>query len=214
MNQVERITCFIDGFNIYHAIDSLNASHLKWVDLWALSARFAAQTHQQVKCVYYFSAFATWLPGSYARHRAYVAALKARGVIPVMGRFKEKDRFCRICNSHWKAHEEKETDVNLALYLLNEARKDTYDHAFLLSNDSDLVPAVKMLRAEFPQKRVRILTPPGKKTSKDLVNAAGGMKFVRTVKKVDLSKFLLPPSICDADGKTITRPVEYDPSSR
>lgn len=130
-----------------------------------------------------------------------------------MGRFKEKDRFCHNCKAHWKAHEEKETDVNLALYLLNEARKDSYDHAFLLSNDSDLVPAVKMLRSEFPHKRVRILTPPGKRTSKDLVQAAGGMKFVRTIKEADLAKFLLPSVISAPNEKNINRPVEYDPPS-
>lgn len=38
-----------------------------------------------------------------------------------MGKFKEKDRSCNICSSMWNAHEEKETDVNIALYILDEA---------------------------------------------------------------------------------------------
>jgi hypothetical protein len=164
-----------------------------------------------VTCVYYFSAFATWLPGPYARHRAFVAALKVQGVIPIMGRFKEKDRHCLRCNTSWKAHEEKETDVNLALYLLNEAHKDSYDHAFVLSNDSDLVPAVKMVKAEFPHKRVRILTPPGKQTSMDLVTAAGRRKFVRTIKESHVASLLLPATLTATDGSIITRPTDYDP---
>ncbi len=211
VKKIERITAFIDGFNLYHAVHALGLPHLKWIDLWKLSARFAAQPHQQVKNVFYFSAFATWLPGPYARHRAFVKALEAQGVRAVMGRFKEKDRRCSACGAQWKAHEEKETDVNLALYLLNEARKDGFDHAFVMSNDSDLVPAVKLVRAELPRKRIRILTPPGKRTSKDLVKAAGGMQYVRTIKEKDLTRFLLPATITALDGSTIVRPTEYDP---
>jgi hypothetical protein len=33
-----RVACYIDGFNFYHALDDLAKPHLKWVDLWALSA--------------------------------------------------------------------------------------------------------------------------------------------------------------------------------
>jgi uncharacterized LabA/DUF88 family protein len=211
LEKIERIVAFIDGFNLYHAINDLGRPHLKWIDLLTLSTRFAAQTYQQVRSVFYFSAFATWLTGPFARHRAFVEALNAKGVVTVMGRFKEKDRYCHQCGSRWKAHEEKETDVNLALYLLNEARKDTYDHAFVVSNDSDLVPAVRMVKAEFPGKRIRILTPPGKKTSMDLVDAAGGRMFVRTIKESHLAKALLPSRLLAPDGSTITRPKEYDP---
>jgi uncharacterized LabA/DUF88 family protein len=209
--KIERIVVFVDGFNLYHAIHDLGQPHLKWVDLYALTRRYATKPEQQVQAVFYFSAFATWLPGPYARHREFVKALQATGVVPIMGRFKEKDRSCLNCNARWKAHEEKETDVNLALYLLNEARKDTYDHAFLVSNDSDLVPALKMVKSEFPSKRIRVLTPPKKNSSKDLVNAAGGMQFVRTIKVSHLAQHLLPPTLVAMDKSEIRRPREYHP---
>jgi len=32
-----RTIVYIDGFNLYHALDDLRENHLKWVDLWALS---------------------------------------------------------------------------------------------------------------------------------------------------------------------------------
>lgn len=41
-----------------------------------------------------------------------------------------------------------ETDVNVGLWMLNEAHKGSFDHAFLLSNDSDLAPVVAMLKTE------------------------------------------------------------------
>lgn len=51
-----------------------------------------------------------------AASRIYVAALRYVGVVPVMGQFKNKDRWCNSCGAKWMGHEEKETDVNIALY--------------------------------------------------------------------------------------------------
>jgi len=207
----ERVVAFVDGFNLYHSLHDLRKPHLKWVDLWSLMARYAAQPHQVLAGVRYFSAFATWRPGPYARHRAYAAALEAVGVTVVMGRFKEKDRQCRKCGTAWITHEEKETDVNVGLWMLNEAYKDTFDHAFLVSNDSDLSPVIRMLRQEFPKKRIRIITPPGRRSSKELVQAAGGMRYVRSIKESRVAAALLPASLVHPDGRTISRPTEYDP---
>lgn len=57
-------------------------------------------------------------------------------------------------------HEEKETDVNIALYLVNEAYKNSYDTALILSRDSDLKPAIAMIRKEFSDKEVIAVAPP------------------------------------------------------
>lgn len=81
-----RVVALFDGFNFYHAVDDLGLHHLKWLDLMALARVFAPGPVHEVVMVAYFSAYATWLPASYARHRAYVAALRAVGVTPVMGR--------------------------------------------------------------------------------------------------------------------------------
>jgi hypothetical protein len=65
--------------------------------------------------VYYFSAYAVWQPRKVGRHIAYVKALRAVGVTVVLGQFKQKDRRCPACNHTWVGHEEKETDVNIAI---------------------------------------------------------------------------------------------------
>jgi uncharacterized LabA/DUF88 family protein len=210
--KVERISCFVDGFNMYHAIDDLKQDHLKWLNLRALLERFAAQPNQKVTAIYYFSAYATWLPDAYARHREYVRALQAVGIIPIMGHFKDKDRSCHNCKIKWTAHEEKETDVNVALYMLNEAYKNTFDHAFLVSNDSDLAPVVRMMRKEFPQKRLRLITPPGRRSSKELVSEAGGLGFMRSIKPNHLARFLFQTQVKDASGtRAATCPPKYLP---
>lgn len=168
-----RTTAFVDGFNLYHALGELGENHLKWLDLRRLLVQFAPAPQYELTRVLYFSAFATWIPEAYARHRAYVAALQATGVEVVMGKFKKKARSCKRCGATWEGHEEKETDVNLALMLLELAYAGAFDRALVLSADSDLTPAVRAVRRLFADKEVRILTPPGRFTPGDLREAAG-----------------------------------------
>jgi len=148
-----RVNVFVDGFNLYHAIDGTRRHHLKWLDLKRLALEFAPPPQHLLDTVYYFSAYATWRPDAYSRHRAFVAALKASGVEPVMGVFKEKGRTCHTCGSAWNDHEEKETDVNIALHLLRDAQMDRFDRALIISGDSDLAPAVRMVLTLFPAKK-------------------------------------------------------------
>jgi len=204
-----RVSSFIDGFNLYHALKRLNGPHLLWVDLRRLSQAQLANRSQTLTEVYYFSAFANWLPAEKARHKEYVAALEWAGVTTVMGHFKNKDRSCPVCHHKWQGHEEKETDVNIALYLLNEAYKDTYDTALVLSRDSDLKPAISMVRKEFPRKQVVVVAPPHLGHSVDLLNVASAKKKI-TRKQIEAS--LLPGVILDRDGEVIaTRPAKYAP---
>lgn len=206
---ITRVACFIDGFNLYHAIKDLRAPHLKWVNLRRLSQRLVAPKSESLVAVYYFSAFANWLAGPRARHEVFVAAQLEVGVIPVMGHFKEKSRRCPKCAHAWVGHEEKETDVSIALHMVNEARKDSFDVAMLISRDSDLAPALRMIQAEFPRKTVRLVAPPNKGHSADLLRlAASKTKITRR----HLEESLLP-SIVNAQSGTIVavRPAEYDP---
>ncbi|MDN5871349.1 MAG: hypothetical protein L0H73_11595 [Nitrococcus sp.] len=86
---MRRLALYIDGFNFYHAVNDLRQPHLKWVAIYAV-AREIAYSDEKVVVVRYFSAFATWKPGPYARHKAYVTALQASGVECVMAHFKDR----------------------------------------------------------------------------------------------------------------------------
>jgi len=198
----------VDGFNLYHAIADLGLNHLKWVDLWKLMEHFQDPTHHEIVSVHYFSAYATWLPDAHKRHRAYVAALKAVGVTSVMARFKQKERHCARCKSRWIAHEEKESDVNIALRIISGAYQNRYDRAHIVTGDSDLVPAVKDLKSDFPQKQIRVILPP-KRICHDLAHTAG-KKSVNTILPLHLERSLLPQKVFDSNGRlAATRPPEY-----
>jgi uncharacterized LabA/DUF88 family protein len=207
-----RVSAFIDGFNLYHAISNLRADHLKWVNLRRLCENFAPAPQFDLGSVCYFSAFATWRAGSYARHRAYVAALEAAGVTPILGKFKEKDRRCFRCKQTWKDHEEKESDVNLALHLLRGAVLDEYDRALVITQDSDIAPAVRMVLREFPKKAIRIITPVGMSHSFELLRAVGGREHAKSMRSVHVERSLFEREIRDSMGRVVAvRPSEYDP---
>ena|SRR3990167_2359658 len=148
-----RVACYVDGFNLYHAVADLNKPHLKWLNIWALAESLCRPGENLAK-VAYFSAYATWLPGPYARHRVYVAALKNSGVECHIARFSEKTAKCLNCGSSWKTHEEKETDVHFSLTLLEDAIDDIFDRAIIVSADSDHIPAVRRVRARYPGKQL------------------------------------------------------------
>ena len=96
----ERVIAYIDGFNLYHTIDDVGAPHLKWVDLWGLAGSYL-RDGQSLAAVNYYSAYATWLPAAYARHRQYTSALTPTGVNVVMSKFKTRLRECKSCGDQW-----------------------------------------------------------------------------------------------------------------
>ena len=67
--------------------------------------------------------------------------------------------------------EEKQTDVNIALQLLQLAILDQYDRAIILSGDTDLIPAIKAVRLTFPHKQIGVILPIGR-SSEDLLQQA------------------------------------------
>jgi len=158
---MNRVIVFIDGFNLYHSIDRVKEFRsCKWLDLQKLVRCFAT-SKDEIREVYYFSAYANWRPESANRHRHYVRALEATNVKIVLGRFKVKDTYCIRCKATFQKHEEKETDVNIAIKMFETAVSDSFDTAFLISGDSDLLPAVRAIKKSFPHKQIHSIIPPG-----------------------------------------------------
>lgn len=205
-----RLALYVDGFNFYHAVNDLNRPHLKWVDLSRLAQQLA-RGHETIVAVRYFSAFATWLPGPYARHRQFVQALRVCGVDTVMAHFKERTMHCRSCGTTWVSREEKETDVHLALRLLADAEDDIFERGMLLTADSDLVPAVKMLKSRHPEKNITIAAPPGRYSQGRHLKQVSDSYFSISPGKMERS--LLPEKVFDSNGVLVAhRPRQYAPS--
>lgn len=215
MNPKIRVAAYVDGFNLYHAIDALcrisrgTKDHLKWLDLYALIGKFIDPNVHQIEAINYFSAYMTWNTSREARHREYVKALTNAGVHIVLGRFKEKDAYCKTCKSTYMAREEKESDVNIATHLISDAYEDKFDQAILLSNDSDLLGPMKLIRAKFPKKKIKIIAPPARMHSKELWALA---THRAKIDEMHLEKSLFPETKINGDGTVVfKRPIEYNP---
>jgi uncharacterized LabA/DUF88 family protein len=55
--------------------------------------------------------------------------------------------------------EEKGSDVNLAVHILNDAWLDKYDCAVIISNDSDLAEPLRIIREQHKNKVIGLLSP-------------------------------------------------------
>lgn len=206
-----RVQCYVDGFNLYHAIDDLRMNHLKWVNLRALAEAFIQPSQETLTEVFYFTAYATWRPQAMVKHRAYVKALEANRVTPIFGHFKQKNMRCHSCGASWVSREEKGTDTNFVIQLLQEAHHNSFDKALIITADSDMVPAIQMVLDTFPQKQFMVCTPPNRY---NIAREIRGIVETRKIKQGHLTRNLLPREIIDAAGNIVTtRPADYDPPS-
>lgn len=177
---------------------------MKWVNLWSLSETLL-RPGEQLVAVKYCSAFATWLAGPFARHREYVRALECVGVEPIMGRFKNKLRECKQCHAKWTAHEEKESDVNVAIHLIRDTITNQFDRAIIISADSDLVPAIRMAKDYDRAKEICAVAPPKR------LGRARDLAPIMEITVGRVRRCLLPQRLTHKDGRDVVRPTEYDP---
>ncbi len=175
MENKKKILVLIDGFNYYHKLTNYQKRFnvcVKWLDYYSL-LKSAIKGHLHTDDfeleIIFFTAIASHRnSGSQSRHRIYLKALKSSGIKVVLGEFKEKYIYpCRECTQKRPdekilKHEEKHTDVNVAITLLEEAMTNQFDRAYLLSEDNDYVPVVRRVKELYPEKEIIICPPPQK----------------------------------------------------
>jgi uncharacterized LabA/DUF88 family protein len=154
-----RAAFYVDGFNLYHSLKSSSRSTAcRWLDVRSLCQAFLSR-REKLERVLYFTALTTWDRPKVERHTKLITALEATGVEIVMGKFKQKQRLCTACGQRYLSVEEKETDVNIAVRLIRDAVRDEFDTAFLMTGDSDLIPALRIMRELFPGKDLVVVFP-------------------------------------------------------
>lgn len=199
------VAVYIDGFNLYHGLKSKHGRKYLWLDLEAVAERLL-RSGQQLVAVRYFTARVRNDPPAQARQNAYLGALRsATSVDAVLGRFQEKQRTCFKCGSTWRTYEEKETDVNIAVAMLEDGINEVFDTAVVLSADSDLCPAVRALGRLRPQKRVVAVFPPHRR-SDDL---RGAVRASFTLGDAIIRQSQLPVTVTDVSGATYVRPPRW-----
>jgi len=202
---MRRTTFFIDGFNLYHALNNDDRLHrYKWLDFSRLAQCYVTGK-DAIEDIYYFTALASWNPGKMKRHKVFLQALRACGIKIVYGMFKKVDRKCRLCHREYQTYEEKMTDVNIAVYLMNLAFQDRYDRAILVSGDTDLIPAIEAVQKTFPEKEVGVVIPIGRSSEQMKQVCSFHMKM----KEKHLKTSMFPEKIDLGHGRILHRPSSW-----
>jgi len=202
----KRINVYIDGFNLYHSTLQFSHPNYRWLNLLELSKRLINPKTEEIQTVYYFSALVTWKPEKAKKHLLYIHALRTVGVIDILGKFNPRDRRCPLCQRLYQAHEEKKTDINIAITLLGDAVLDKFDTALILSGDSDLAPVTTKLRQLYPEKKIGIIVP----QNQSAMHLKQHADFFKKIQDRDLKKSLLPEQVT-YNGRTITAPIGWLP---
>ncbi len=158
--RIARTIVYVDGFNLYYG--AVKGTPHKWLDL----AKFFQflRPHDSIEKIRYFTALVTG--PTRLNQEAYWQALATTPVVEIIpGKFKNKRVPCGLATcTHpgkriFEVPEEKRTDVNIAVYMLDDAYQDACDNFVLVSGDSDLVPAIRMIRTRFPTKQITVYVP-------------------------------------------------------
>jgi len=207
-----RTYIYIDGFNLYYR--ALKRTPYKWLDLKELLAKLLQPHHQIIK-IKYFTAKVSATSSDLQKpihQQSYLRALEkyipefeiyyghflshtVRAPLANPGR--NSPRFVDVIKT-----EEKGSDVNLAVHLINDAWMDCYDCAVVISNDSDLAESMKLVR-QHNKKRIGLITPGKTQASRQLIKHAD---FKLRIREGLLKASQLPSPI---PGTTIHKPSDW-----
>ena len=158
---MSRYCIYIDGFNVYYALQEKPYRKYKWLNYRKLAESVIGK-YNQIIGVFYFTSIVIWKRDNVIHHKNYIKALRLAGVNTIEGRFLEKEVRCHRCGQFYKTHEEKRTDVNIAVKILGDAIDNLYDKALILSADSDLIPAIQAVHKYAPDKKNGVMFPIGR----------------------------------------------------
>ncbi len=202
---------YVDGLNLYYG--ALRGTRYKWLDLAALS-RLLLKKHR-VERVMYFTARIrgrTSTSSGPARQEAYLRALRTspeveiiyghflvtRPMMPAADPRRVGAAYVQVVKT-----EEKGSDVNLATHLVHDGHLGRYESAIVISNDSDLAEAIRIVREELGCP-VGVLNP-HKSVSRVLKRHA---TFVKQIRSGALEKSQFSDSMVTPAGP-IRRPVRW-----
>lgn len=202
---VERVSAYLDGFNLYFGMRDKGWKSLYWLDVVIL-AQELLKPHQVLGATKYFTARISGPNSKQVRQATYLLALEEVGRCKIFyGRYQSSAMKCRNCGVRWEQSQEKMTDVNIAVEMLSDAVENAFDTALLVSGDADLVPAVRTIRRLFPEKRIVSAFPPGRVSQ--ALRKEVHAHFV--IGRPNLAKSQLPESVARASGTALTRPTKW-----
>jgi uncharacterized LabA/DUF88 family protein len=200
----ERVSVYIDGFNLYFGIREAGFHACRWLNLQALVQNILHPTQELVE-IKYFTSRVSNNPDKQKRQSTYIEAVESIGVKIIYGNYQDNKEECKRCGHLWLSAKEKMTDVNIATNIIMDAYQDKYDAAMLISGDSDLVPPINAVHQNFKNKRVFIAFPPKRHNASMALVAKGS--FIIGRKKLIDSQF--QEEVVSKSGYKLKRPDSW-----
>lgn len=217
MRAKRTLNVYVDGFALYKSLLQYQYPQYKWLDLVALSQRLFP--HRTTTAVKFFTAPLkpmTSDPGIGQRQQIYWRALRITGVEIVEGKFSfvrqrlpihptTRDPEGKVLTVKVKRPEEKGTDVALATHLLVDAFNNKADTYAIITNDSDLVPPIKVLAER--GHNLALVSVAGEEYNKAFDTS--GIKTIRQIREGTLKASQFPERITDLEGRVIKKPPRW-----
>lgn len=203
---------YIDGFNLYYG--ALRNTPYKWLNVLTLCNLLLPKN--QIIQIKYFTALVSARSNDPDQPNRQLLFLRALRTLPnldiIYGHFLEHVVSMRLANpvpggqkyANVIKTEEKGSDVNIATHLVNDGHKRRYEVAVLISNDSDLVEPIKIVRNEL-KIPVGVLNPIPNIPSHELSKNA---TFVKPIRQGVLSASQFSSTLTDANG-TFYKPPSW-----
>lgn len=220
---------YIDGLNLYYA--ALRGTQFKWLDLAALCKAVLPNTCNIVEVNYYTAHVKPRVdPGAPKRQNAYLRALETNPLIKIhYGKHMVTKKWAGLVTPPdfkpdipaWKSWiistllnvrpevafiwktEEKGSDVNLGVHLVRDALKGDFEHAAVLTNDTDLLDAFRIVTQE--AKLPVTLLAPNSRPSTSLVRLSTHVRHIQPY----LGACQLPNPVRRAGKPPIERPADW-----
>lgn len=211
----KKVIFYFDGFNFYNGFKSFSGKNpiwknYYWIDFIKLCSQFVFPHDGQVlHKVKYFTA-----PPINVHKRSKQSALFGANKIIndskfefINGHYADKFIDCQAtCKKQFKVPEEKCTDVNISLGIIEDCLNNDVDIIVLITADSDQVSTVKFIQKKFPKIKVKLHFPPDRK-SNELKSLFKQVVYLENHE--DKFKNAIMPFEVNNEIKKYTRPVDW-----
>lgn len=210
-----KVAALIDGFNLYHSMDNQRYRKYKWLNFSKLFRKYV-NSKDKLEIHYFttinyedvidFKINKERSEGKLKRHLELIRAEESKGVFVHYGYFKDTNFECEKCGHRTRIRKEKQTDVGIGAYLAYLAFSRNIDKFIILSADTDLISAIKLVKQNAEEKIINLLLPP------DVFHSEISKECNQTfsIKEEDLKDSLFPVFFENKEKEMIVCPKEWN----
>ncbi|MEE8337779.1 MAG: NYN domain-containing protein [Dehalococcoidia bacterium] len=208
----KRSIVYVDGYNFYYGMVKSHPD-AKWLDFQRYFE--LVRPDDDIQQIFYFTAIAPEKQAA-RRQAVYFRALDSLEKVSLqVGRHKRKRVTCRVrdCtytgSRRFSVQEEKETDVAIGVQIVADAYEHRAERFVIVSGDSDLLPAIRLIRDRFPEIEIIVYIPAEPNTPRSYANEMRNASHKHSTMPAEpLRRAQFPEVIQTSDG-IVERPASW-----